>query len=99
MANWACHAKVLSNDNEEDQTKVGEELNSSECNKWEKKHSRVKKRLPVKPHQKRKVISSQTQALSQITRGMTQMPESQAKRDKSYIDFDREQDKFFIEFK
>ena len=59
----------------------------------------MKKRLLVKPNQKRKVISSQTPAFSQLTRGMTQMPESQAKRDKSYIDFDREQDKFFIEFK
>ena len=59
----------------------------------------MKKRLLVKAHQKRKVISSQTKALSQLTRGMTQMPESQAKRDKSYNDFEREQDKFFIEFK
>ena len=59
----------------------------------------MKKRLLAKAHQKRQVISSQTQALSQLTRGMTQMPESQAKRDKCYNNFEREQDKFFIEFK
>ena len=56
----------------------------------------MKKRLLVKAHQKRKVISSQTKALSQLTRGITQMPESQAKRDKSYNDFERESKTNFL---
>ena len=57
------------------------------------------KRLIVKPHQKRKVVRSQTQALSHLAGGMTQLIQSHAKRHKSQMDFERERDRAFMEFK
>ena len=51
----------------------------------------------MKPHQKRKAIRSQTQALSHLAEGMTQMIESQAKRPKALLQFER--DRNFMEFK
>ena len=50
----------------------------------------IRKKI-VKPHQKRKVIRSQTQALSHLAGGMTQI-ESQAKRHKALPEFERERD-------
>ena len=65
----------------------------------ESKNNKDKKRLIVKPHQKRKVVRSKTQALSHLSGGMTQLIESNAKRHKAQIDFERERYKTFMEFK
>ena len=89
--------KYVSNDKEEDQIKVDEELDYIDENDLdqseEKSRSAVKKKPLAKLHQKRKFIRSPTQALNQLTSGMTQMAESEAKRCKSYIDFERKREK------
>ena len=59
----------------------------------------IRKKIVAKPHQKRKAIRSQTQALSHLAGGMTQMIESQAKRHKALLEFERERDRNFMEFK
>ena len=51
-----------------------------------------KKAIVVKPHKKRKVARSQTQALSQLAGGMTRLIESQAKRHKEQMEFEKERD-------
>ena len=65
----------------------------------EKESSSTKSKILVKPHQKRRVIRSQTQALTHLSGGMNQMIESQSKRHKETIEFERERDKHFLEFK
>ena len=45
--------------------------------------STTKRKIAVKPHQERKVIRSQTQALNHLLGGMTRMIESQSKRNKA----------------
>ena len=42
---------------------------------------------------------SQTQALSQLARGMTKLTESQAKRHKEQTEFEKERDRGYLEFK
>ena len=42
---------------------------------------------------------SQTQALSQLARGMTKLIESQAKRHKEQTEFEKERDRGCLEFK
>ena len=44
-------------------------------------------------------MSSQTQALSQLARGMTKLIESQAKRHKEQTEFEKERDRGYLEFK
>ena len=61
--------------------------------------STIKIRIVVKPHQKRKVIRSQTQALTHLSGRMTQMIESQSKRHKAMIEFERERDQKCFEYK
>ena len=58
-----------------------------------------KNAVVVKPHKKIKVERSQTQALSQLAGGMTKLIESQAKRHKEQMEFDKERDQEFLEFK
>ena len=50
----------------------------------------TKRMIVVKPHQKRKVICSQSQALTHLSWGMTQMIESHSKTYNAIIEFERE---------
>ena len=57
-----------------------------------------KKKVIVKPLQK-KVARSQTQALSQLLGSMAQLVASQAKRHKALLEFGKEREKSFIQFR
>ena len=58
----------------------------------------IKRKIVVKPRRKKKDHHSQTQALAYLSEGMTQMIESQSKRDKAVIEFERERDQKVFEF-
>ena len=60
---------------------------------------KCKKAILIKSHKKRKVVWSQTQALSQLARGMTKLIESQAKWHKEQTEFEKERDRGYLEFK
>lgn len=57
------------------------------------------KKLVVKPHQKRRVVRSQTQALSHLGAGLSQLAESHSKRQKLQMEFDKSRDEAFLKFK
>ena len=63
------------------------------------RESKPRKKLVVKPHQKRIVVHPQTQALSQLAGSLNQLVESHAKRYKEQMNFEKERDKAFLEFK
>ena len=83
---------VLENENENDSNdeELDEEVLNDNSELTQSQESIIRKKI-VKPHQKRKVIRSQTQALSHLAGGMTQI-ESQAKRHKALPEFERERD-------
>ena len=56
-------------------------------------------RLIVAPHQKRKVVRSQTQALSELSNTLKLMAESQAKRHKKGLEADKKRDEALMAFK
>ena len=53
----------------------------------------------IKPFKKRKVVRSQTQALIQLARGTTKLTELQPNRYKEQMEFEKEKDRAFSEFK
>ena len=53
----------------------------------------------VSAHKKRKVVRSEAQALSQLAGGMNILIESQAELDKEQMEFEKERDRAFLEFK
>ena len=69
-----------------------ESNNANKEDKVENVSANKKKAIVVKPHKKRKVVQSQTQALSQLAGGMTKLIESQAKRHKEQMEFEKETD-------
>ena len=85
--------KDLYDDSEDD-----DESNNKE-DKVENVSANKKKAIVIKPHKKMKVVRSQAQALSQLARGMTKLTESQAKRFKGQMEFEKERDRTFFEFK
>ena len=64
--------KDLYDDSEDDD----ESNNANEEDNVENVSGNKKKAIAVKPHKKRKVVRSQTQALNQLTGGMTKLIES-----------------------
>ena len=87
--------KDLYNDSEHDD----ESNNANKEDKVENVSANKKKAILVKPHKKRKVVRSQTQALSQLAGGMTKLIELQVKRHKEQMEFEKERDQAFLEFK
>ena len=87
--------KHLYDDSEDDE----ESNNSNKEDKVENVSANKKKAIVVKPHKKRKVVRSQTQALSQLAGGMTKLTELQAKRHEEQMEFKKERDRVFLEFK
>ena len=75
-----------------------ESNNANKEDKVENVSANKKKAIVVKPHKKRKVVQSQTQPLSQLAGGMTKLNESQAKRHKEQMEFEKERDWAFLEF-
>ena len=63
------------------------------------RESAPRKELVVKSHNKRKVVGSQTQDLSQLAGSLKLLVESHAKRHKEQMNFEKERDKAFLEFK
>ena len=92
---------VLENENSNQSTdeELDEEVLNDNSELTQSQESIIRKQIVVKPHQKRKAIRSQTQALSHLAGGMTQMIESQAKRHKALPELERERDRNFMEFK
>ena len=91
---------VLENENSNQSTDEElEEVLNDNSELTQSQESIIRKQIVVKPHQKRKAIRSQTQALSHLAGGMTQMIESQAKRHKALLEFERARDRNFMEFK
>ena len=82
--------KDLYNDSEDD----NESNNANKEGKVENVSAIKKKVIVVKPHKKRKV-RSQTQALSQLAGGMIKLIESQAKRHKKQMEFEKERSSIF----
>ena len=78
--------KDLYHDSEDD----NESNNANKEDKLEKVSANKKKATVVKAHKKRKVVWSQTQALSQLAEGMTKLIVSQAKRHKKQMEFEKE---------
>ena len=87
--------KDLYDDSEDD----NKSNNAKKDDKVENVSANKKKAIVVKPHKKRKVVRSQTQAVSQLAGGMTKLIESQPKRHKKYIEFEKERNQAFLEFK
>ena len=67
-----------------------ESNNANKEDKVEKVSANKKKATVVKAQKKRKVVWSQTQALSQLAEGMTKLIVSQAKRHKKQMEFEKE---------
>ena len=61
--------------------------------------SKVKMKLVVASHKKRKVVRSQNQALSHMAKGMEDLASSQIKRAKLMIEADRKRDELFLKHK
>ena len=87
--------KNLYDDFEDD----SESNNTNKEDRVENISGNKKKAIVVKPHKKRKVVWSQTQALSQLAGGMTKLTESQAKKHKEQMEFEKERDRAFLKFK
>ena len=82
-------------DNDSDKDFAEDDNESNNANKGDKVENvsaNKKNAVVVKPHKERKVVRSQTQALSQLTGGMTKLIESQAKRHKEQMEFERERE-------
>ena len=58
-----------------------------------------KGKLVAKPHQKRKCVRSQTQALSQVASSIGVFTESQNKRQKLQMEEEKKRDELFLKFK
>ena len=61
--------------------------------------SKPRKELVVKNHQKRKIVRSQTQALSLIASTLNQLVKLHAKRQKEQMSFEKDRDKAFLKSK
>ena len=61
--------------------------------------SKPRKELVVKNHQKRKIVRSQTQALSLIASTLNQLVKLNAKRQKEQMNFEKDRDKAFLKSK
>ena len=61
------------------------------------RESAPRKKLVVKPHQKRKVVRSQTQAMSHLAGSLNQLVESHVKRHKEQMNFVKKTNKAFLE--
>ena len=86
-------------DNDSDKDFAEDDNESNNANKGDKVENvsaNKKNAVVVKPHKERKVVRSQTQALSQLTGGMTKLIESQAKRHKEQMEFERERERSSI---
>ena len=57
------------------------------------------KKLIVKPHQKRRVVKSQIEAMSQYGAGLSQLAEFYSKRQRLRMEFDRSRHNTFLKFK
>ena len=58
-----------------------------------------KGKLIVKSHNRRAVVRSQTQALSQVASGLSKMAEAQSIRHTRQLEADKARDKEFLEFR
>ena len=87
--------KDLYNDSEDD----NESNNANKEDKAENVSANNKKTILVKPHKKRKVVRSQTPTLSEQAGGMTELIELQVKQHKEQMEFEKERDQAFLEFK
>ena len=87
--------KDLYDDSKDD----NESKNANKEDKVENVSANKKKAIVVKPHKKRKVLRSQPQALSQLAGGISKLIELQAKRYKEQMEFEKERDRAFLEFK
>ena len=102
----SCSQEVIQNDNKNESFEdnandngdkdLYDDSEDDECNdknkenKVENVSANKKKAIVVKPHKKRKIVPSQTQALSQLAGGTTKLIESQEKRHKEEMDFEKE---------
>ena len=87
------------NDLYDDSEDDNESNNANKEDKIENVLANNKKAIVAKPHKKRNIVLLQTQALSQLARGMTKLIESQMKRHKEQMEFGKEIDRAFLEFK
>ena len=73
--------------------------NTNKEDKVENVSANKKKAIVIKSHKKRKVVRSEAQALSQLAGGMNILIESQAEQHKEQMEFEKERDRAFLEFK
>ena len=53
----------------------------------------------MKPHQKRRIVRSQTEAMGQLAAGLSRFAVSHSKMQKLQMEFDRSCDEAFLKFK
>ena len=76
-----------------------ESNNARKESKVENGSPNKKKAIKVKPQKKRKVVQSQIQAISELAGSTTKLIKSQPKRHKEQMEFEKERDRAFLEFK
>ena len=78
-------------------TNKEEQFDDKNSNSIPEKHT--SKKLVVKPHQKRRIVRSQTEAMGQLAAGLSQLAVSHSKMQKLEMEFDRSRDEAFLKFK
>ena len=73
--------------------------NTNKEDKVENVSANKKKAIVITSHKKRKVVRSEAQALSQLAGGMNKLIESKAELHKEHMEFEKERDRAFLEFK